>query len=52
MIVGGVWFGLTLAGKTLAGTTGHFGARVAQIISFVAMALVIFPYLVPSVFGQ
>ncbi|GJM24483.1 MAG: hypothetical protein DHS20C16_08980 [Phycisphaerae bacterium] len=52
MLIGGVWFALSLSAKTLAGATGHLGARVAQVISFVAMALVILPYLIPSVFGQ
>ncbi len=52
MLIGGVWFGFTLAGKTLAGTTGHLGARVAQIICFIAMGLVIVPYIAPNLFGQ
>ncbi|MCA9253973.1 MAG: hypothetical protein KDA54_22825 [Phycisphaerales bacterium] len=51
MLIGGVWFALALSAKTLAGPTGHIGARIAQVISFIAMALVILPYFFPAAVG-
>ncbi|HNO76603.1 MAG TPA: hypothetical protein PKN33_00970 [Phycisphaerae bacterium] len=51
MLIGGVWFALALSAKTLAEPTGHIGARIAQVISFIAMALVILPYFFPAAVG-
>jgi len=44
MLIGGVWVGLTYSSKILAGSSGRFGARVAQAIIFGAMGLFLLPY--------
>lgn len=48
MLVGGVWMGLTAAGKVLGGSSGQLVGRIAQVIIFVAMGLFFWPYVAPA----